>query len=76
MRRLVSIFMMCCLLLGIFPTTALAAKDSPGNEVTVNLYRSRPSAAADYTVELKGDSTMLRKPWRHLPLTQESTNPS
>ena len=56
MRRLVSIFMMCCLLLGIFPTTALAAKDSPGNEVTVNLYRSRPSAAADYTVELKGDS--------------------
>lgn len=56
MRRVVSIFMMCCLLLGIFPTTALAANDPPKNEVTVNLYRSGPSAAADYTVELKGNS--------------------
>lgn len=56
MRRVVSIFMMCCLLLGIFPTTALAANDPPGNEVTVNLYRSGPSAAADYTVTLKSSS--------------------
>lgn len=75
MRRVVSIFMMCCLLLGIFPTTALAANDPPKNEVTVNLYRSGPSAAADYTVELKGNSRNAMETLR-APVVNSGTDKS
>ena len=56
MKRALSVLMICCLLLGIVPTPAFAGNAAPEHELTVNLYRSGPSATAELAVQLSGEN--------------------
>ena len=69
MKRALSVLMICCLLLGIVPTPAFAGNAAPEHELTVNLYRSGPSATAELAVQLSGENGQpllppgIRKPF-------------